>query len=100
MWRRFAGLLLRNKLLFTSVVLILTGFMAYEASRMELSYQFPKILPEDDSTFVEYQRFKKLFGEDGNVMVMGFEDRNLFQYPEFRDWQLLSNRLKKIDGVK
>lgn len=100
MWRYFSGALLRNKIIFTSVVLIMTVFMAFEASKMELSYEFAKILPDTDSSFVEYQNFKKQFGEDGNVMVMGFIDKNLFELNKFRDWTELNNQLKQIPGVK
>jgi predicted RND superfamily exporter protein len=100
MWKYFSGLLLRNKAAFTTVVLILTAFMVYETSRVELSYDFAQILPDDDSTFIEYQSFKKHFGEDGNVMVMGFEDKNLFQYEKFKDWYELSKTIKNIQGIK
>lgn len=100
MWKRFSGILLRNKIIFASVVLLLTVFMGYQTSKMQLSYEFAKILPDNDSTFIEYQNFKKQFGEDGNVMVMGFADKNLFQYEKFRDWHLLSKNLKNIQGVK
>lgn len=100
MWKYFSGLLLRNKAAFTTVVLILTAFMVYETSRVELSYDFAQILPDDDSTFIEYQSFKKQFGEDGNVMVMGFEDKNLFQYEKFKDWYELSKTIKNIQGIK
>ena len=78
MWKYFSGILLRNKLGFAIGVVLLSVFMAYEASKMELSYEFAKILPDSDSTFIDYQNFKKQFGEDGNVMVMGFEDKNLY----------------------
>ena len=80
MWKFFSGSLLRNKAIYTSVVLIITAFMGYQTSQVELSYDFAQILPDTDSTFIEYQSFKKHFGEDGNVMVMGFADKNLFQY--------------------
>ncbi len=100
MWKYFSGILLRNKLAFTISVVLLTAFMGYEASKMELSYEFAKILPDTDSTFIEYQTFKKRFGEDGNVMVMGFADKNLFQLEKFKDWTKLNNDLKNIQGVK
>ncbi len=100
MWKYFSGVLLRNKLWFTLSVLILTIFMAYEASKMELSYEFAKILPDTDSTFIEYRNFKKVFGEDGNIMVMGFEDKDLYKYEKFRDLQKLSKDLKNIQGIK
>jgi hypothetical protein len=100
MWKYFSGILLRNKLAFTIGVLLLTVFMGYEASKMQLSYEFAKILPDTDSTFIEYQNFKKKFGEDGNVMVMGFADKDLFQFEKSKDWTKLNNDLKNIQGVK
>src|SRR5262245_36901723 len=100
MWKFFARVLLRNKIAFTSVVLALTAFMAWQASRMELSYQFAKILPDTDSTFIEYQQFRKQFGEDGNIMVMGFADKDLYRFEKFRDWTEVSRKVKDIQGVR
>ena len=100
MWKYFSGLLLRNKAIFATIVLLATAFMGYETSRVELSYDFAQILPDDDSTFIEYQNFKKHFGEDGNVMVIGFADKDLFQYQKFNDWYELSKTIKNIQGIK
>ncbi len=100
MWRKFSGLLLRNKLVFTLTVVIATLFIGYEASKMELSYEFAKILPDSDSTFIEYQNFKKQFGEDGNVMVLGFKDKDFFTLNKFNDWYYLSKTIKIINGIK
>lgn len=100
MWKLFARLLLRNKWIFTTVVLLLTVFMSWKASRMELSYEFAKILPDTDTTFIEYSEFRKQFGEDGNVMVMGFADTSLFQLEKFRDWAEVSREVKEIQGVR
>jgi predicted RND superfamily exporter protein len=100
MWKVFTGILLRNKFIFSVSILLLTVFMGYKASKMELSYEFAKILPADDSTYIEYQNFKKQFGEDGNVMVLGFEDKNLFTLQKFNDWYHLSKTIKIINGIK
>src|ERR1041384_74980 len=100
MWHKVSNLLLRNKAVFGILILTCTLFMGFEASKMELSYQFPKILPQDDPIFIEYQKFKKQFGEDGNVMVLGFEDKQLFTLNKFNDWYYLSKAIKIIGGVK
>ena len=100
MWKAFSGILLRNKLAFTIGLLLITAFMGYETTRIELSYEFAQILPKNDSTFVEYQKFKEKFGEDGSVMVIGFGDKNLFQLQKFNDWDALGKRIKSIDGIK
>lgn len=100
MWKYFSGILLRHKLAFTLSLLLVTGFMAYETMKIELSYDFAKILPDDDSSYVEYVRFKKQFGEDGNVMVIGFEDKKLFELNKLNDWYRLTDSVKGIQGIK
>lgn len=100
MWKYFSGALLRNKLAFTIGLLLVTAFMGFETSKIELSYEFAKILPDNDSSYVEYLNFKKQFGEDGNVMVIGFEDKKLFELQKINDWQKLSNDIKDIQGIK
>ena len=100
MWKKFASLLLRNKLIFTSIILLISGIMGYEASKIELSYEFAKILPDNDPTFIDYKNFKKQFGEDGNVMVVGFQDKDFFTLNKFNDWFHLSKSIKIINGIK
>lgn len=100
MWQKFSSIILRNKVLFSLFILSVTGFMGYEASRIELSYEFAKILPQDDPVLIEYQEFKKKFGEDGNVMVIGFADKDFFSLPKFNDWYHLSKTIKIIPGIK
>jgi len=100
MWKKFASLLLRNKLLFTSIILLISGIMGYEASKIELSYEFAKILPDNDPTFIDYKNFKKQFGEDGNVMVVGFQDKDFFTLNKFNDWYHLNKSIKIINGIK
>ena len=60
-WKALTKSLLRNRIAYISVVLMLTVFFGYQATKVELSYNFAKILPPDDSSFVAYQEFKKNF---------------------------------------
>lgn len=100
MWKHFSAILLRNKTAFTAVILLITVFMAFEAFHIEKSYEFPKILPDDDSTYVDYMNFKSQFGEDGNIMVVGFEDKDLFKVNKFNDLIGLCKDIKGIQGIK
>ena len=59
-----------------------------------------RLLPANDSTTIIYEKFKKQFGEDGSVMFIGIEDKNIFQLNEFNDWFDLSARIRKINGVE
>lgn len=100
MWKLLANKILRNKITFVVILAVVSIFMGYQASQIQLSYDFAKVLPDDDSTYIEYENFKKMFGEDGSVMVMGFQDKNLFKLNKFNDWYRLSNDIKNIEGVK
>jgi len=100
MWKFLANKILRNKIACIVVVMLITVFMGYEATKIQLTYSYPQILPADDSTYIEYENFRKLFGEDGSVMVIGIEDKNLFELKKFNDWYELSTQIKNITGIK
>ncbi|MCD6068838.1 MAG: hypothetical protein K0S33_3664 [Bacteroidetes bacterium] len=100
MWKALTRSLLRNRLAYISVVLLLTGFFGYHATKIELSYNFAKILPEQDSSYIAYQQFKKYFGEDGNVMAVGVKSDNIFKKDFFNDWIKLTKEIKSTGGIK
>lgn len=70
------------------------------ARDVKLSYEMTRILPASDSTYIDYQQFKKQFGEDGSVLFIGIQDTNLFQINEFNDWFDLSEKIRRIPGVE
>lgn len=100
MWKNIAGKILRNKLAFIAAISIVTAFMIYETCQIKLSYDFARVLPADDPAYVEYMNFKKKFGEDGNVMVIGYSSPDLFQPQLFNEWSNLNKEIKSIQGIK
>ncbi|MFN3380248.1 MAG: efflux RND transporter permease subunit [Runella zeae] len=100
MWHKIADFIIRFRLILVAIVVLSTAFMAYEGSKIELSYQMARILPPNDPTEKEYQDFRKIFGEDGSVMVIGWEDSKMFEINKFRDWTNLAQRIKDTKGIK
>jgi predicted RND superfamily exporter protein len=100
MWNKIATCIIRYRIMWVVLVLLSTLFMAYEASKIELSYQFARILPSNDPVEKEYQDFRKLFGEDGSVMVIGWQDPEIFEVNKFADWCKLTQRIRETDGIK
>ncbi len=100
MWTSISKGILKNRLLIVFVLSIVTIFMGYKAYYVQLSYDFAKVLPDDDPDSKIYSEFKKTFGEDGSVLVIGIQDSNIFQIKKYRDWYALSNSIKKIDGIE
>jgi predicted RND superfamily exporter protein len=79
MWQKLGTFILRNRLTLLIIIGVLTVAAAYEATKVQLSYDFAKTVPADDPDFVEYIRFKEVFGEDGSVLVAGIQTDKLFQ---------------------
>ena len=100
MWGTIARIILRNRIVILLILLAITIFMGWQASKIELSYQFAKPLPQDDQAMLDYNSFKKMFGEDGNVMVIGLQDSNLFELSKFNYYYDLVNDIKQTNGIK
>jgi predicted RND superfamily exporter protein len=58
------------------------------------------MLPSSDTTFKEYEAFKKQFGEDGNVLVIGVINPDMFQLNELNAWYDLANNIRQLKGVQ
>jgi len=99
MWERIAGFILRNRVPLLVGVAVVTLFMGYQARKVEMSYKFGGILPKDDSTQIEYDRFTNRFSEDGNIMVLGVQSDKFHTHPLFAEWYTLGNEMRAIDGV-
>jgi len=73
--------------------------MAYKASKIEITYDFLKVVPQDDPDMVYFQEFYKTFGEDGNIMVIGVQDPKIFKLETFNKFYDLCQEIKKSEGV-
>ena len=100
MWVQLARIILRNRLAILIALGLITAFMSYKAQFVELTYEFSKLLPPTDQTRIEYESFKDMFGEDGNVLVIGIREENLFELDKFNAWYDLGKDLKEIVGVE
>ena len=100
MWTKFADWVLRYRIWVIAFVLVITGVLSFFAKDIELSYDFKKLIPASDPDNVYYENFKKNFGEDGSVMVIGISADNLFEEKLFTNWCKLTDDISAIDGVK
>jgi predicted RND superfamily exporter protein len=99
MWESIARLVLKFRLFLLIALLALTGYMAFRASRVKLSYDFNSAIPTDNPKYKAYQEFRKQFGEDGNLLVIGVQTDKLFQLPVYKEYVGLSDALKHVPGV-
>ena len=74
--------------------------MAYKAKDLQLNYEFANAIPTDHPKFKAYQEFRKKFGEDGSLLVIGIQTDKLFEEKIFNDYARLVNDIKKVQGVE
>lgn len=99
-WHRIAQFILNNRLTLVAVILVGTAFMGYQTMHVKLSYELAKVLPVTDPEFQRYEAFKKRFGQDGSVMVIGVETDSMYRVDFFNQWFAFSQRIKAIGGIK
>ncbi len=100
MWTSLAHIVIKFRLTLIIILALVTAFMGFHAKDVELSYDFSKVVPANDPAMVEFKKFRQIFGEDGNVIVVGLKDSTVFKTDNFRRLKYLSNEFSKIEGVE
>jgi predicted RND superfamily exporter protein len=100
MWKKLGEWIIRNRLYLLLSLFAVTAVMGWYASKVQLSYDFAKAIPVDNPKYQEYLGFKEKFGEDGNLMTIGFIQKDLFTKDKFNDLIKLHNKLKQTEGVE
>jgi len=100
MWESIARFVLKNKLVLLLILALLTAFMGWQASKVQISYEFTKAIPTDNPRYISYQRFHKQFGDDGNTIVIGVQSAKLFDKKTFEDFAMLGRQIKNIKWVE
>ncbi|HZF65628.1 MAG TPA: MMPL family transporter [Chitinophagaceae bacterium] len=99
MWSALGAFVLRNRFLLLFILLLATAFMAWHASKVKLSYDFGKAIPTDHPKFVAYQQFKKQFGDESNLLVIGFREHSIFKQEIYNDYAALHRQLMELPGT-
>ncbi|MGB5988475.1 MAG: MMPL family transporter [Marinifilaceae bacterium] len=99
MWVKTAGVILRNRIAFIIAIFIITIFMANQATHVEMSYEYSALLPATDTASLDSEKFKEVFGQESNMIILGVQDSSFYQKDKFNDWLALGDSLKKIKGI-
>ncbi len=100
MWQSLGKAVLKFRIPLIIALVLLTVFMGYHASKVQMSYDFSRAIPTDHPKYKAYLEFKKTFGEDGNLLTIGFRSDNFFTVNQFNALTGFQERLKKINGVE
>ena len=100
MWKAVGEGVLRYRFFFLVLLVAVTIFMGWQASQVKLSYEFSKAIPTDNPKYIAYQNFKKQFGEDGNLLVIGVQTDQFFRQAFFNDYRKLQQDIRRVSSVE
>lgn len=100
MWQRLGQFILKYRILLLCILTAITAFFGYRATKVQISYDFARAIPINNPHYTAYQEFRKKFGEDGNLLVIGIKTDSLFTEKKFNSYNDLQRNLKKVNGVE
>ncbi len=99
-WETIARIILRNKITIFIAIILATVFLSMQWKHMRFTYTEANLLPDDHEVNMTYNNFLEIFGEEGNLIVLGVKDSSLFTIDKLNDWNALSEGFKNYDEVE
>ena len=98
-WTKAAGIILRNRYLVLLFIAIITSLLASQMKYMKFSYTEANLLPEDHEANIDYNKFLDIFGEEGNLVILGIKDSTVFSPQKFNAWNKLTEQFDDRDEI-
>ncbi len=95
-WTKIAGFILRNRYLVLITIAVITGLLVTQIKYMRFSYTEANLLPANHEVNIEYNKFLEIFGEEGNLIILGVKDTTIFTPQKFNNWNSL---VKSFDSL-
>lgn len=99
-WETLARIILRNRVLILILIAGTTLAMISQWDKMRFSYTEANLLPDNHPVNVDYNHFLDIFGEEGNVVVVGIKDSVKLNATTFNAWNSFLNSFKKTPNVE
>ena len=98
-WTKVASIILRNRYLVLIIIAGITTFLASQMKYMKFSYTEANLLPENHIANLEYNTFLEIFGEEGNLVILGVKDPTIFTPKKFNAWNNLVAKFDKREEI-
>ena len=99
-WDSVSNLILRNRILIISLLILATSFFISQWQYIKFSNTEANLLPDKHEVNLEYLDFTDKFGEEGNLIVIGIKDSLFFTTENLNAWNNLSKVLKDTNFVE
>ncbi|PKB16362.1 RND family transporter [Flavobacterium sp. 5] len=98
-WETIARIVLKNRITILGAILAITIFLAFQWKNLGMTYTEANLLPKKHIVNKQYQDFLNKFGEEGNLIVIGFKNNTFFTPKAFAAWNELMTGLKNSKEV-
>ena len=99
-WEAVARIILRNKIAILILIVCATIFFGLQWKHMRFTYTEANLLPDDHEVNITYNNFLNVFGEEGNLIVIGVKDSSLYTVENLNAWNDLSDSFKAYEQVE
>lgn len=99
-WDFIASRILRNRVVLLITLTLFTIFMAFQWKNMRFTYTEANLLPDHHEVNIQYNSFLEKFGEEGNLIVIGFKDSTFFTPKNIKLWENFIGEIKKDKAVE
>jgi predicted RND superfamily exporter protein len=98
-WELIARIILRNRIIILCSIILVTILLATQWKYIRFTQTEANLIPADDKVNVDYSKFLKNFGEEGNLIVIATKDNKLFTPKVYEAWSELMTTIKSHKEV-
>ena len=98
-WELIARIILRNRIVILGSIILITVLLATQWKYIRFTQTEANLIPADDKVNVDYSKFLKNFGEEGNLIVIATKDNKLFTPKVYKAWSELMSTIKSHKEV-
>ncbi|MBS9767250.1 MAG: MMPL family transporter [Flavobacteriaceae bacterium] len=98
-WTGVSRFILRKRYVVLTAILLITIFLITQLKYIQMSYSEANLLPEHHEINLQYNHFLDVFGEEGNLIVVGTNDKDFFTPKKLEGWNRFFEKLKTFDEV-
>ena len=99
-WDFIASKILRNRVFLLFAIFSFTIFMSIQWKNMRFTFTEANLLPDNHEVNLQYNSFLDKFGEEGNLIVLGFKDDNFFTEKNIKACEQFVAHIKKDKAVE
>lgn len=98
-WTKTSRIILKNQILVLSCIAIITVLLGTQMKYIKFSYTEANLLPEDHIENIKYDQFLNIFGEEGTLILLAVNDKEIYNPEKFYKWNELARKLDSFPEI-